>query len=132
MEERLVAQDKFAAYIGINIVKVERGYALVEMKITENHLNGVGIIQGGAIFTLGDYAFAAAANEGEGTTVSINCSISYLKVTEGKILFGEAKEISDSKKIAVYNVDIFDENKELIAKLTVTGFKKAKINKTKR
>lgn len=126
MTGRLVDNDRFAVYNGIKVVESKPGYALAEMKITENHLNEAGIIQGGAIYTLGDYAFAAAANEGGDLTVSINSSISYFKVSQGKILFGEAKEIYSSKKLAAYEVDIFDDDKELIARLSVTGFKKGK------
>lgn len=123
---KLVERDRFAAYNGIKIENISPGYAVTKMVVTENHLNGVNIIQGGAIFTLADYAFAAAANSSGQITVGINASISYFKASKGKTLMAEAKEISSSNKMTTYNVDVTDDNNELIARLCVTGYKKSK------
>ncbi len=101
-----IENDKFAAFAGIKLIKVEPGYALTQMEITDNHLNGVNIVQGGAIFTLADYAFAAASNSRGNVTVGINATISYFKSPKGKVLTAEATEISGSKKICGYNVDV--------------------------
>lgn len=57
-----VKKDKFASYVGIELLEVGDGYAEAQMEITDNHLNGVNILHGGAIFTLADYTFAAASN----------------------------------------------------------------------
>lgn len=119
---RFVENDRFAAYVGIKLIKVEHGYAMAKMEITDNHLNGVNIVQGGAIFTLADYAFAAACNSKGVATLGINANISYFKSPEGKVLTAEAKEVSSTKKLCVYNVDVFDENKELVASFSGTGY----------
>jgi len=119
---KYIKNDRFAKYNGIELVKAEPGYAVTQMRITEKHLNGVNIVQGGAIFTLADYAFAAAANSKGFVTLGINANISYFKPPKGKILRAEATEISSSRKICSYNVDIYDENKELIARFTGTGY----------
>jgi len=119
---KFVENDRFAKFIGIKLVKVEPGYALVQMEITENHLNGLSSVQGGAIFTLADYAFAAASNSKGFATVSVNANISYFKSPKGKILTAEAKEISASKSLCEYNVNVFDENNTLISRVSSTGF----------
>ena len=119
---KLVENDRFAKYIGIKIIKVDKGYAVTQMEISENHLNGVGIVQGGAIFTLADYAFAVASNSKGFVTVGINANISYFKSPKGKLLTAEAKEISSSRKLCNYIVDIFDDNNDLIAKFNATGY----------
>lgn len=132
MKDKLIKffkRDKFADYVGISLVEVEPGYAVTEMEISEHHLNGLNIIQGGAIFTLADFAFAAAANAGGQVTVGMTANISYFKAAQGKVLVAEAKEVSASKKTASYNVDVFDERKKLIAQVNITGYKKEeKIN----
>ncbi len=121
---KLVKNDRFAAYVGIKLVEVEPGRAVTQMEITDDHLNGVGIVQGGAIFTLADYAFAAASNSKGITTLGINANISYFKSPRGKIITAEATEVSAGKKLCGYNVDVFDENKELIARFSATGYAK--------
>lgn len=123
---KLMENDRFAAFVGIKLVKLEPGYAVAELDISEKHLNGVDIIQGGAIFTLADFAFAAASNACGQITVAINANISYYKASTGTTLIAEAKEASASHKIANYNVDVFNEHREHIAHLSITGYKKTK------
>ena len=54
--------DRFATGIGIELLEVKEGYARARMEVSERHLNAAGVMQGGAIFTLADYAFAACSN----------------------------------------------------------------------
>lgn len=121
MENYYVENDKFAKYNSIKLIEARQGYAVAQMEITENHLNGVNIVQGGAIFTLADFAFAAASNI-KAVTLSINASISYFKPPKGKLLTAKATEISSSRKICSYNVDIFDQNGDLIARFNGIGY----------
>ena len=121
---KMLGNDRFATFIGIELVQMEPGHAVAKMNVSENHLNGVNMIQGGAIFTLADFAFAAAANASGHITVGINANIAYLKASKGKTLLAEAKEVSASQKIVHYNVGVFDENKDCIAQVSITGYKK--------
>lgn len=120
----LLKNDRFAALAGIELVKVEPGYALAKMKIEDKHLNALNIVQGGATFTLADFAFAAASNAHGRVAVGINASISYFQAPKGKVLFAEATELHASRRLASYNVDIRDENDGLIARFTGTVYKK--------
>ncbi len=119
-----VKNDRFAQLLGIEIVEASPGYALVEMKIEDKHKNGINIVQGGAIFTLADYAFAIASNADGSTTVGINASISYFKAPVGTYLRAEAREESKNKKISGYHVDIKDEDGTLIASFSGLGYRK--------
>ena len=85
------------------------------MAVKPFHINGVGLVHGGALFTLADFAFAAAANSHEEVAVGINASISYLKAVKSGTLYAEAEEISNSRKISVYSIKITDEHDELVA-----------------
>lgn len=117
-----INNDRFADYIGIKLIKAEPGYAVTQMEIMDKHMNGVDMVQGGAIFTLADYAFAAASNSKGLITVGINANISFFKSPRGKILTAEATEVSSGKKLCGYNVDVFDENRVLIARVSATGY----------
>ena len=64
--------DRFCRYNGMRIDVLRLGYAEAVMDITENSLNGLGIAQGGSIFTLADLAFAGAANSHGFRTVGLN------------------------------------------------------------
>ena len=121
---KILNNDRFASSIGIELVKMEPGYAVVKMDILDKHFNGVDMIQGGAIFTLADFAFAAAANASGQVTVGLNANISYFKASKGKTLIAEAKEVSASTKIVHYNVDVFNESKDYIAQVSISGYRK--------
>ncbi|NLL17705.1 MAG: hotdog fold thioesterase [Clostridia bacterium] len=116
------ANDRFAAHLGIKLLEAGPGYALAEMEIKEHHLNGVDVVHGGAIFGLADFVFAVACNAKGPVTLAVNASISYFKAPKGKILTAEAREVTSSRKLGHYHVDIRDEDKELIARFTGTGY----------
>lgn len=117
--------DRFAAYLGMKLLDVQPGYALVEMEIAEHHLNGVGVVHGGAIFGLADYAFAVASNSKGPVALAINANISYFKVAKGSKLIAKATEITSSRKLGHYQVDICDEDETLVARFTGTVYIKS-------
>ena len=107
--------DNLAKYLGIELVDVSRGKAVAKMVVKNEHLNGIGTVHGGAIFTLADFAFAVAANSHGRVTVAINVSISYMNAVSSGILTAVAREISLNPKIASYTVNILNEEEDLIA-----------------
>ncbi len=120
-------KDRFAHYVGIELIKVKSGYAVTSLKLADKHLNGLDAVQGGVIFTLADFAFAAATNSNGLATVGINCSITYFKAPKGSVITAQAKETSAEKKICGCDVEVLDEDGTLVAKFSGTGYR---INKT--
>ena len=108
-------KDKFARYNGIELLEAADGHAKTRMAVTENHLNGLGIVHGGAIFTLADFTFAAASNSRGIIAVAINANISYVKSSTSGVLYAEAKETSLNHKLGTYTVDVTNEAGELLA-----------------
>ncbi len=115
IKQFIAENDRFAKHAGIELLEVSDGTALAGMTVTKEHLNGVNIVHGGAIFTLADLAFAAASNSHGTVAVAINVSIAYIKAVSSGTLFARANEISRNPKLAVYQVDIRDEADNLIA-----------------
>ena len=64
------AQDRFATENGAVIREIGEGYAVCSLELTERHRNALGNVMGGAVFMLGDFAFAVASNYGKRPTVS--------------------------------------------------------------
>ncbi|HUT31694.1 MAG TPA: PaaI family thioesterase [Sedimentisphaerales bacterium] len=113
--KEFVKKDKFAVHCGIELLEVSQGRARAKMHIEKHHVNGVGLVQGGAIFTLADLAFAAASNSHGTVAVAINASISFLKGATKGTLFADAREVSINPKLASYNIDVTDDAGEIIA-----------------
>lgn len=108
-------RDKFAEHCGMELVDVSPGSAKAEMIVKKEHLNGLNTVHGGALFTLADFAFGAAANSYGMVTMAINVSITYMTaVTKGKVT-AVAREVSRNPKLSTYTIDIFNDAGELVA-----------------
>jgi len=108
-------RDRYAQLSNIEVVSVSPGKATTTMEIDERHLNGVGTVHGGALFTLADFTFALAANSHGRVTVAINANISYLKAVSSGKLTAKARELSRGGRIGSYTLDIYDESGDLVA-----------------
>ncbi len=116
--------DKFALLAGVELLEVGGGYAKARMKIKPEHLNGGGVCQGGAIFTLADLAFAAATNSHAQLTLSINTHINFFKSEREGYLYAEAKEMLNRKHLSNCEVQITNEAGELVATFNAMGYRK--------
>ncbi len=109
-------KDRFAEYVGIELLEVSEGSARARMEVKEHHLNGVGIVHGAAIFSLADLAFAVASNSHGTVALAINADISFMKAaTKGAVLYADAREVSRNPKLASYTIRITDGDGDLIA-----------------
>lgn len=116
--------DRFASMAGVELMEISEGYAKARMLITPEHLNGGGVCQGGALFTLADLAFAAAVNSHLVLTFSTTSNITIFRsVTEGYV-FAEANEIVNHPRLPYAEVKITDEGGRLIAVFTSSGYRK--------
>ena len=113
--KRWMKNDKYAELSNLELISVSPGQARAKMTLHPHHLNGVGTVMGGAIFTLADFAFAAAANSHGTVAVAINVSISFLKAAKAGALWADAREISRNFKLGSYTVEVKDDQGELVA-----------------
>ena len=117
-------KDRYAMFSQIMIEQVTEEETICSMNIEDMHLNAGDLIQGGAIFTLADFAFAVAANARGKMTVSLDSHITFIKAGKGKKLIAKAKPVSLGNKIVTYQIDVFDEQDERISMMTVNGYQK--------
>ena len=116
--------DRFAAEMGAVITECGEGGATVEMDAGPRHLNAAGTVQGGALFTLADFAFAVAANAGGVPTVSLQNSISFLHAVKPGRLTARAERVSETRRTCCYEVSVTDEAGNLTARMSVTGYRR--------
>jgi len=118
------AADQYATEVtGIEIVEVRDNYVKTKLVVEPKHMNAHGIMHGGALFTLADFTFAVAINaEKPGTTVAIECHISFLKPVTDGILFAESQLISESRSLKAHDVTITNAQGDIVAKFHGRGF----------
>ncbi len=110
-----VKNDRFAAHSGIQLEKLSPGAATAVMRVQGFHCNAAGVVHGGAIFTLADFAFAAASNSHNRVSLGVNTSVNFIASAKSGKLRAEATEISKNYKLASYNVKVYDDSGAVIA-----------------
>ncbi len=106
---------------GIELQEVADGFSKCTLEITEAHMNAAGAVMGGAIFTLADFALAAATNTPEKLTVTTTSEISYFAAPKGKTLTAECRILKDGKRNCFTETVITDAENRLIAKVSACG-----------
>ena len=120
-----VASEAFARKLGMRLVKLEPGYAIVEMVPQEDTTNIFGMTHGGAIFSLIDEAFQLSCNSHGTVAVALNMTVTYHQPPDRKsILRAESKEIHLSSKTATYEIKVTDENDALISSCQALAYRK--------
>lgn len=114
--DKMYKNDAFSQWLGIERVAEKAGYCVLQMKVNKQMLNGFFIAHGGITYSLADSALAFASNAHGRMCVSVETSISHLQpVKDGDLLTATAKEKSCTNKIAVYEVEIKNQNDILVA-----------------
>ncbi len=120
-----VARESYAKNLGLKLVALEPGYSKVEATFDESMENIFGMVHGGAIFSLIDEAFQLAANAHGTVAVAINMNITYHNpAPKGKKLIAEANEVSRSRRIGTYSIQVTDDDGNLVASSQSTAYRK--------
>lgn len=120
---QLASSDPFASSLGITCTEAGLGHACVAMNLQRQHLNFNGTCHGGVIFALADTAFGLASNSYGKVAAGINAHITYQTAARlGERLMARATEVSRSRKLAVYRVDVSRADGALISSFTGTVY----------
>lgn len=117
-------RDALARHLGIELLDVSPGTAVASMQVRDCHLNSLGIAHGGAVFALADFAFAAASNSHGTVALALSATISFVKAGRIGVLTAEAREVSVSRKIGTYTVNVTDEAGQTVAIFQGTVYRK--------
>lgn len=121
--ENNTEKDKFARSIGVQVIEALPERAVCKLEINENHLNGLGLVNGGVLFSIADLAMAVAANANGSSTVTLSSNIEFIKSASCGTLVAVATPIKTGKTISRYRVEItLEETSQLIAVLNATSF----------
>ena len=117
-------RDRFAGLAGAKVISAENGCAVAEMKVTAEHMNGLRTVQGGAIFTLADLAFAAACNSHGNVAVAVDADIKFIHAVTGGTLTAKARELSVNRRLGSYEVLVEDDTGRIVATFHGLAYRK--------
>ncbi|MDZ8551803.1 hydroxyphenylacetyl-CoA thioesterase PaaI [Escherichia coli] len=96
--------DACAKALGIDIISMDEGFAVVTMTVTAQMLNGHQSCHGGQLFSLADTAFAYA------------CTIDFLRPGfAGDTLTATAQVRHQGKQTGVYDIEIVNQQQKTVA-----------------
>ena len=121
--KQLALADPFVKSLGITCCEAGAGSATVSLTLGPQHLNFNGTCHGGVVFSLADSAFGLASNSHGKVAAGIDAHITYQRAARaGERLLARAVEVSRSRKLAVYRVDVSRADGTLISSFTGTVY----------
>ena len=123
-----VGKEPFAQALNMTLEELDRGYSVVEMTYDSTRMDNIyQHAHGGALFGLIDGAFETACQT-EGTiAVALNMNVTYVaSPKDGARLRAVARQISQTKKTAGFEIKVTDETDALIASCSALAYRTGK------
>ena len=126
-KEMMYDNDPFSQWLGIEIIEIGPGNCKLSMTVRKEMCNGFNMAHGGISYSLADSALAFASNSYGPKAVSIETSVSHVTpVYTGDILTAETQELSQRKKISIFQIAVTNQNNETVALFKGTVYKTSK------
>lgn len=123
--DRMYANDHFSQWLGLQPLAVSPGACTLRLTVRREMLNGFGIAHGAITYALADSALAFASNSRGRHAVSVETSISHTApLLEGEVITAVATEESLSNRIAIYRVEVRNQEDKVVALFKGTVYRK--------
>jgi len=125
--DKMYNNDPFSLWLGIERLEEREGFCKLQMTIRKEMLNGFAIAHGGITYSLADSCLAFASNSHGRMSVSVETSISHTaQLKEGDVITAIAEEVSLTNKIAIYNINITNQENKTVALFKGTVYRTSK------
>ncbi|MEP0263535.1 hotdog fold thioesterase [Dokdonia sp.] len=112
---KMLSQDGYSTWLGIEILESKVGYVKVGMTIRKEMLNSMHFAHGGITYSLADTAFGFTANTHGKYAVSIETSINHIEaLVEGDYITAESTVDHQKTKVG-FNIVEIKRGDELVA-----------------
>ena len=116
VRDGMYANDRASKWLGMTIVEVGPGRAVLSMPVRDCMVNGHDLCHGGLIATLADSAFAFACNSYNELTVASGFAIDILAPGRlGDVLTARCSEVSKAGRTGVYDCIVTNQRDERVA-----------------
>jgi acyl-CoA thioesterase len=112
----MYANDRASEALGMEIVEVGHGRAVVQMVVRPDMVNGLDVCHGGLIFSLADSAMAFSSNSSNRYAIATHAEVDWVNPGRlGATLTATAVEQYQRGRSAVTDAVVTDETGETIA-----------------
>jgi acyl-CoA thioesterase len=122
---RQVEKEPYAAKMGLRLLDLAPGRAVVEMAPRDDVGNILGMTHGGAIFSLIDEAFQVSCNAHGTVAVALSMTLTYHEPPRADAtLRAESREIHKGRRTGTYLIRVTDDRGALIATCQALAYRK--------
>lgn len=126
--EYMFEKDLFSQWLGIELIDIKENYCLIKMPVKPEMINGLGTAHGGVTFAFADSALAFSSNNSGEAAVALSCYINFTKaVKNGDVLTAESILLTDTRKTAVYDITVKNQDDDVVACFRGTVYKIGKM-----
>jgi acyl-CoA thioesterase len=119
----LLADDKYATGLGIELVDVTDDEIVVAIDVTDSHSNFLGVGHGGMVFSLADCAFSLASNSAGDRAVAIDTHLVLTAASHpGDRLEARVREVSPGRTLGTYRAEVVRNDGRIAALFTGTVY----------
>ena len=110
--------------MNMHVITLDKdGGATVEVELTDELLNPLGMAHGGLIFTLCDVATGVAARTGGRITVTLDSNIHFLRrAKDTEKLVARGRVVKAGRTTGLVTAEVFDDTDKLIATADMTVY----------
>ncbi len=121
--ERLIDKVPFAQYLGIEVVDIKFGEAVLRLAVRDELLRNGGLVHGGVTASLIDTAAAFVVMSVVGpdqVNSTVDLTLHYLRPVLSGVMTARAKIVRSGRRVIIAAVDVFDEAETLVATALTT------------
>jgi acyl-CoA thioesterase len=126
--EGAVKTEPFAQALGMRLIELDEDHSVVEMEYVPERMDNIyRRAHGGAVFALIDEAFETVCQTDGTIAVALNVNVTYVGSPEpGSRLRAEARQLNRTKKTALYDIRVTDQDSRLLATCQALAFRTGK------
>jgi acyl-CoA thioesterase len=122
--ERLLFTDAFSRWLGVEVLEVAVGRAVLRMTVRPEMVNGFGTGHGGIVFAFADSALAFCTNSDGTISVALDCTISYpAAVRPGDVLIATGVRETTTNKIGFASVTVRNQDDVVVGHFRGTVYR---------
>ncbi len=122
--ERLLDTDAFSRWLGVEVLEVAVGRAVLRMTVRPEMVNGFGTGHGGIVFAFADSALAFCTNSDGTISVALDCTISYpAAVRPGDVLIATGVRETTTNKIGFASVTVRNQDDVVVGHFRGTVYR---------
>ena len=122
--ERLLVTDAFSRWLGVEVLEVAVGRAVLRMTVRPEMVNGFSTGHGGIVFAFADSALAFCTNADGTISVALDCTISYpAAVRPGDVLIATGVRETTTNKIGFASVTVRNQDDVVVGHFRGTVYR---------